>query len=72
MVSLIGSLKVSTLQAKNFVEIAKLFIQARNLIQEGNFTHDQAFLLDEEVRKLHPKNRFLDTGFYDYDPDMVK
>ena len=48
------------------------FIQARNLIQEGNFTHDQAFLLDEEVRKLHPKNRFLDTGFYDYDPDMVK
>ncbi|MBT0950634.1 peptidase U32 family protein [Streptococcus infantis] len=57
---------------QNFVEIAKLFIQARNLIQEGNFTHDQAFLLDEEVRKLHPKNRFLDTGFYDYDPDMVK
>lgn len=57
---------------QNFVEIAKLFIQARGLIQEGNFSHDQAFLLDEEVRKLHPKNRFLDTGFYDYDPDMVK
>ena len=57
---------------QNFVEIAKLFIQARSLIQEGNFSHDQAFLLDEEVRKLHPKNRFLDTGFYDYDPDMVK
>ena len=44
---------------QNFVEIAKLFIQARSLIQEGNFSHDQAFLLDEEVRKLHPKNRFL-------------
>ena len=57
---------------QNFIEIAKLFIQARSLIQEGNFSHDQAFLLDEEVRKLHPKNRFLDTGFYDYDPDMVK
>jgi len=57
---------------QDFVEIAKLFIQARSLIQEGSFTHDQAFLLDEQVRKLHPKNRFLDTGFYDYDPDMVK
>ena len=40
---------------QNFIEIAKLFIQARSLIQEGNFSHDQAFLLDEEVRKLHPK-----------------
>ena len=43
---------------QNFVEIAKLFIQARSLIQEGSFSHDQAFLLDEEVRKLHPKKPF--------------
>lgn len=56
----------------NFVEIAKLFIQARDLILAGKFTHDQAFLLDEAVHRFHPKNRFLDTGFYEYDPDMVK
>lgn len=56
----------------NFVEIAKLFIQARDLILAGKFTHDQAFLLDEAVHRYHPKNRFLDTGFYEYDPDMVK
>ena len=56
----------------NFVEIAKLFIQARDLILAGKFTHDQAFLLDETVHRYHPKNRFLDTGFYEYDPDMVK
>lgn len=56
----------------NFVEIAKLFIRARELILAGKFTHDQAFLLDEAVHRYHPKNRFLDTGFYDYDPDMVK
>lgn len=56
----------------NFVEIAKLFIQARELILAGKFTHDQAFLLDEAVHRYHPKNRFLDTGFYEYDPDMVK
>ena len=56
----------------NFVEIAKLFIQARDLILAGKFTHDQAFLLDEAVHRFHPKNRFLDTGFYEYDSDMVK
>ena len=56
----------------NFVEIAKLFIQARDLILAGKFTHDQAFLLDEAVHRYHPRNRFLDTGFYEYDPDMVK
>ncbi|MCB6584834.1 U32 family peptidase [Streptococcus sp. 27098_8_75] len=56
----------------NFVEIAKLFIQARDLILAGEFSHDQAFLLDEAVHRFHPKNRFLDTGFYEYDPDMVK
>ena len=57
---------------QNFVEIAKLFVQARDLIEKGEFSHDQAFLLDDLLHKLHPKNRFLDTGFYDYDPDMVK
>ena len=56
----------------NFVEIAKLFVQARELIETNQFTHGQAFLLDEQVHQLHPKNRFLDTGFYEYDPDQVK
>ena len=56
----------------NFVEIAKIFVEARDLIEAGKFSSDQAFVLDEAIHKLHPKNRFLDTGFYDYDPDMVK
>lgn len=55
-----------------FVEIAKCFVQARDLLQKDAFSHDQAFLLDETIRKLHPHNRQLDTGFYEYDPDMVK
>ena len=56
----------------NFVAIAKLFVQARDLIEKGQFSYDQAFLLEEEVRKLHPVERGLDTGFYDYDKDKVK
>ena len=48
------------------------FVKARDLIQKGTFTQDQAYLFDEEIRKLHPANRGLDTGFYDYEPDRVK
>lgn len=56
----------------NFVEIAKLFVKARDLMQEGTFSQDQAFLFDEEIYRLHPIGRGLDTGFYDFDPDTVK
>ena len=56
----------------NFVEIAKLFVKARDLMQEGTFSQDQAFLFDEEIHCLHPIGRGLDTGFYDFDPDTVK
>ena len=38
----------------------------------GEFSQDQAFLFDEAIHKLHPANRGLDTGFYDYEPDRVK
>lgn len=57
---------------QNFVALTKLFVQARDLIERGQFSYDQAFLLEEEVRKLHPAERGLDTGFYDYDKDKVK
>ncbi|KXT78435.1 peptidase U32 family protein [Streptococcus sp. DD13] len=57
---------------ENFVEIAKLFIKARDLIQARQFTADQAFLMDEQIRRLHPKERGLDTGFYEFDRNKVK
>ena len=54
------------------MELAQSFVSVRELLDPGTFTSDQAFLLDEQIHQLHPNNRFLDTGFYDYDPDMVK
>ncbi|WP_067192991.1 peptidase U32 family protein [Streptococcus sp. DD10] len=57
---------------QNFVEISRLFVQARDLIEKGEFNSSQAFLLDERIRDYHPVNRQLDTGFYEYDPDLVK
>lgn len=57
---------------ENFVAIAKLFVEARDRIEKGQFSYDQAFLLDEQVRRLHPAQRGLDTGFYEFDRNKVK
>ena len=56
----------------NFVEITKLFIKARDLLEAGQLTQDQSFLFDEQIRQLHPLGRGLDTGFYDFDSETVK
>lgn len=56
----------------DFVKIVKLFVQARDAIEAGTFTQDQAFVLDEQVRRYHPAGRGLDTGFYEFDPSLVK
>ncbi|MDR0298877.1 MAG: U32 family peptidase [Streptococcaceae bacterium] len=57
---------------ENFVEIFKIFDQARKLVEADEFTQDKAFLLDEQVRKLHPFGRSLSHGFYDMDPAKIK
>lgn len=57
---------------QNFVNIVEYFVKARDLIEAGEFTQDQAFVFDEAIRKFHPANRGLGTGFYDYEPDRVK
>ncbi|QPS70596.1 peptidase U32 family protein [Lactococcus garvieae] len=55
-----------------FVAVTKLFVEAKELIEAGNFTPDKAFQLEEDVRKLHPAGRTLSHGFYDLDPSKIK
>ena len=57
---------------QDFVAIVAQFVKARDLIEAGQFSQDQAFVLDEIIHKHHPANRSLDTGFYDFDPETVK
>ncbi|AND80406.1 peptidase U32 family protein [Streptococcus pantholopis] len=57
---------------RNFVEIAKIFVEAKKSLEAGTFSQEQAYLLDEKIRSWHPSGRGLDTGFYDFDPDLVK
>lgn len=55
-----------------FVEIVALFVEAKNLILEGKFDFQAATRLDEAVRKMHPFERTVSHGFYDYDPTQIK
>lgn len=55
-----------------FVEVTKLFIEAKKLIETGQFDSLQAHRLEEEIRKLHPEGRTMSHGFYDLDKDAIK
>lgn len=55
-----------------FVEIAKLFVAARQEIKHGTWTQEKADELEKAVRALHPPVRGLDTGFYGFDVGKVK
>lgn len=57
---------------EDFAAIARLFAQARDAIQEGSWSLEQGLNLEEAVRSLHPTHRGLDTGFYLFDPKVVK
>lgn len=57
---------------ESFVEITKLFSQAKIAIENQTWDLTQANLLAEKVRELHPKTRGLDTGFYQIDPGSIK
>lgn len=55
-----------------FVDIAKAFVQARQLLQSGPLTQAQLQTLDAVVQAHQPSNRAVDTGFFDIDPNDVK
>lgn len=59
-------------RGEDFVAVTKLFVEAKNLIEKGEFTELKAFQLDEEIRKIHPAGRTLSHGFYDLDKDAIK
>ncbi|MEG0294831.1 peptidase U32 family protein [Enterococcus sp.] len=59
-------------RGENFVAIAQLFHQARQAIENDQWTTELAEELSQKISALHPKNRGLDTGFYYVDPKKIK
>ncbi|MEG2253826.1 MAG: peptidase U32 family protein [Vagococcus sp.] len=56
----------------DFVKIVEAFIEAKQLIEEGNWTVEAKERLDQVIRETHPKERGLDTGFYYLNPDDIR
>lgn len=55
-----------------FVEIVRVFLEAKVLLEEGSWSEEAAQGLAERIRQLHPKNRGLDTGFFYVDSKKIK
>ncbi|MGM0122936.1 hypothetical protein IGI37_000302 [Enterococcus sp. AZ194] len=55
-----------------FVSIAELFVEAKQVIEAGEWTQETAENFNQKVQALHPENRGLDSGFFDLDPDKIK
>lgn len=56
----------------NFVEIARRFVAAKELLESQQWSQMAADKLTAEVAKYHPQERELDTGFYAIDPEAIK
>ncbi|KXH78782.1 peptidase U32 family protein [Sporosarcina sp. HYO08] len=59
-------------RGNNFVEIVRLFIEAKRALAGDGWTTALQESLNERVIALHPKERTLDTGFFLKDPNNVK
>ncbi|MBL1224383.1 peptidase U32 family protein [Enterococcus sp. BWR-S5] len=57
---------------ENFVEVAKLFVEAKAAIETGSWSEEQAQVWSKQIQVLHPENRGLDTGFFHLDPNEIK
>jgi len=57
---------------KQFVAIARLFIKAKQAIEENKMTTELVEQLNKQLLTLHPKERNLDTGFFLKNPHDIQ
>lgn len=55
-----------------FVEIAKLFVEAKEALMNGTWTDELKQSLNERLQELHPVERSLSEGFFTKDPSEVQ
>lgn len=55
-----------------FVEIAKIFVEAKRMLEGNRWDLAKITLLNEKIRQFHPKNRELDTGFFSLNPEEIQ
>lgn len=57
---------------ENFVEIAKIFAEAKTAIETNSWNDALMLNAQQEIQKYHPVGRGMDTGFYHLDPAAIK
>ncbi|MGG5314463.1 peptidase U32 family protein [Enterococcus sp. AZ072] len=57
---------------ETFVKVAQLFAAAKEALEAGNWSEEQAKAVEETIQQFHPAERGLDTGFYHLDPEAIK
>lgn len=57
---------------QDFVEIVKVFVQAREYLTQGTWSEEVSQALNDKITELHPHNRGLGTGFLLHEPGKVK
>lgn len=55
-----------------FVEITKLFVEAKKALLADTWTETLAQEMTNKIIGLHPTSRGLDTGFFYIDPESIK
>lgn len=56
----------------DFLAICNLFVKAGQLLETHQWNQQTQAAFEAILKEHHPKNRGLDTGFYDLDPKTVK
>lgn len=59
-------------QGENFVHIVRLFVEAKEAIENHQWNEGLAQQLDNQLRQYHPVERGLDEGFFNYAPEDVQ
>ena len=59
-------------KGEDFVSIARLFVQAKEALEKGEWNEGLAQQLDNQLRQYHPIERGLDEGFFNYAPEDVQ
>lgn len=59
-------------KGESFVQITRLFVEAKEAIQQGKWTDELAQTLQNKVIQLHPKERTVNEGFFLKDPSEVQ
>lgn len=59
------------LEDEVYLEVVKRFVEAKQIILNGQWTVGTATALQNRVKSVHPSNRGLDTGFYYLSPSEI-